>query len=179
MAPTFSSLRWRRRHLMDDRPLPSRKTENASRIDRALLDTLTEMLDDGQAISARAAVRRIGSVEHASSLTRDPWRASIIAEFQAEQDRIRKLIQKSDKTSAVNLAAALAREQARVADLESRVALLSASHLALIQAVGEMGGLRAWARFFDSYENAVAGLRELGALPAADLPPVPRPGRKG
>ncbi len=161
---------------MDKHPLPARKAASAAALDRALLVTLEEMLDDDETITARAAVRRMGSVEAASSLTRDPWRAAVLADHQAEQVRIRRQIEKSDKTSRTNVTAALAREQGRAADLERKVALLTASHLALIQAVGEMGGLRAWARFFDGYDGAVRQLRALGAMPDAEVMPLPPTG---
>lgn len=41
----------------------------------------------------------------------------------------------------------------RIADLERQVALLTASHKAIILAVGELGGLRAWQRFFPHYDE--------------------------
>ena len=158
---------------------PERRSKAAAAADQSLLATLQEMLDDDETVTARGAVRRMGGVESASSLTRDTWRAGVIADFQAQQQRLRRQIAKTDRNSPSQVAAALAREKEKTADLERKVALLTASHLAVIRAVGELGGMRAWARFFTGYGAAVGGLRELGAMPEADVtrlePGSPRP----
>ena len=120
----------------------------------------------------------MGGVGAASSLTRDAWRSGVVAEFRAEQERIRRQVEKTDKGSRTQVVAALAREKERSAELKRQVALLAASHLALIRAVGELGGMRAWSRFFEKYEGAARDLRTLGAMPEADVVP-PRPGPGG
>ena len=157
---------------------PERRSAGTAALDRSLLATLAEMLDDNETISARAAARRMGNIDHASTLTRDAWRAAVTADFQEEQARVRRQVEKADKSSRTNLSAALAREQARVVELEGNVALLTASHHALILAVGELGGLRAWSRFFENYRSAIDGLRDLGALPVAEVLPLPQTARR-
>lgn len=151
---------------------PGRKSKTAAALDQALLTTLQEMLDDNETVTARGVVRRMAGVEAASSLTRDPWRSGIVAEFRAEQERVRRQVERTDKSSPTQVAAALAREKERNAVLERQVAILTASHLALIKAVGELGGLRAWARFFDGYDAAGQELRTLGAMPEGEVLPL-------
>lgn len=163
---------------MADRTAPERRSAAAAALDRSLLTTLTEMLHDNETITARATVRRMSGADHASTLTRDPWRATVIEDFQSEQAHLRRMMEKSDKTSKTNLTAALAREKERVMALEEKIALLTASHHALILAVGEMGGIRSWVRFFENYRSAIDGLRELGALPSATVVSLPLPGAR-
>jgi hypothetical protein len=57
------------------------------------------------------------------------------------------------KLSGVAAAGALADRDIRIAELESQVALLTASHVAMIRAVGELGGFSKWAQFYDSYDR--------------------------
>ena len=50
--------------------------------------------------------------------------------------------------------------------------LLTASHLAMLRAVGELGGFSKWARFYEQYSQARDKLIELGAVPAATVSPM-------
>ncbi len=61
----------------------------------------------------------------------------------------------------------------RIAELESQVALLTASHVAMIRAVGELGGFSKWAQFYESYRSSREQLAKLGALPEARVNPIP------
>ena len=49
--------------------------------------------------------------------------------------------------------------------MEARNQLLIASHRAMLSAIGEMGGTRAWLRFFANHQNLLTNLDEIGALP--------------
>ena len=60
----------------------------------------------------------------------------------------------------------------RIAKLEATVQLLTASHLAMLRAVGELGGFSKWARFYEQYSQARDKLIELGAVPAATVSPM-------
>lgn len=42
----------------------------------------------------------------------------------------------------------------RIAELEATVQLLTASHLAILRAVGELGGFSKWAKFYEQYRDA-------------------------
>jgi hypothetical protein len=61
-----------------------------------------------------------------------------------------------------------ARKDAEIAVLTRQRDILIASHKALILAVGELGGMRAWRRFFDQNQDVVDEMRKLGAMPTAD-----------
>ncbi|HLO75269.1 MAG TPA: hypothetical protein VK196_02285 [Magnetospirillum sp.] len=158
---------------MSEVPFPSRRTSEAEQTDRTFIAILDVMLQDNETITARAVARRLEGVDHASSITRDPWRNARLAEWQSRQTELRRIIERTDKCSKSNLAAALERKDARIRELEERVALLTASHRAMIHAIGEMGGMRAWSRFFDDYGAALERLRDLGAMPTATISPFP------
>lgn len=59
----------------------------------------------------------------------------------------------------------MARLRKRFEETEARNQLLIASHRAILSAVGEMGGTRAWLRFFTNHPAALASLDAMGALP--------------
>lgn len=66
--------------------------------------------------------------------------------------------------------AALARLRQRLEEVEARNQLLVASHPAMLSAVGELGGTRAWLRFFANHPQALERLEQMGALPENVLP---------
>jgi LysR family nitrogen assimilation transcriptional regulator len=69
---------------------PIRIVDSARRIDRELIETLRQMIRDREAITGAAVVRRMSSINHISTLTRDPWRAAQLAEGKAEQARLER-----------------------------------------------------------------------------------------
>lgn len=152
---------------------PFRNTPEARLVDQALTPALRDMLDDNETITVRALVRRMGTVGHASTITRDRWRMARVVEWQAEQARVRSQIERSDKTSRTNLANQLEIQKARVSELEAERNLMCGAMLAMVQAIGEMGGMRAWHRFFDQHSEALRQLRTIGALPSAAVLPMP------
>lgn len=164
---------------MSEIPFPTRRTSEAEQRDRTFIAILDAMLQENETITARAVARRLEGVDHASSITRDPWRNARLGQWQARQTELRRMIERTDKSSKSNLAAALERKDARIRELEERVALLTASHRAMIHAIGEMGGMRAWSRFFDDYGAVLEHLRDLGAMPTATVAPFPAPVQEG
>ncbi|GEM_PF-851759 len=158
---------------MSELPFPPRRTSEAEQRDRTFIAILDAMLQENETITARAVARRLDGVEHASSITRDSWRNARLADWQARQVELRRMIERTDKSSKSNLAAALERKDARIRELEGRVALLTASHRAMIHAIGEMGGMRAWSRFFERYDAAQDELSRIGAMPTTAPLPLP------
>ena len=47
--------------------------------------------------------------------------------------------------------------------------LLVAGHRAAILAIGRIGGMKAWREYFADYSAALHGLKELSALPEAEV----------
>lgn len=82
---------------------------------------------------------------------------------------MRRFAHRVSKRSKANVAADLEQNQARIRELESQIDLLRASHRAMIRAVGEMGGMQAWMRFFAECQPLLDKLRDIGAMPE---PPV-------
>lgn len=163
---------------MADLIFPPRRTPDGEKRDRQFIDLLGAMLGDDETITARAVARRLEGVDHASSITRDPWRKARIEEWQARQAEMRRLIERVNKSSKTNLAAAMERKDARILELEERVALLIASHRAMIRAIGE-GGVAGWLKFFADHHHLLDSLRDLGAIPPTPVALLPVGGPEG
>lgn len=131
---------------------------------------LKKMLDGNITISARSITRLNDSpFKHASDLTRNPDRRSLVEAYQARQQELRALIEKTDKSSRTNLQARVARLEKENELLKEELELLVASHKAMLLAVGEMGGMAAWRRFFPTWEETRKQLGQLRALPTAEV----------
>jgi len=63
----------------------------------------------------------------------------------------------------------LADRDLKIAELEATVQLLTASHLAMLRAVGELGGFSKWAKFYEYHREVRDKLIELGVVPTATM----------
>ena len=70
---------------------PTRRSEDAQKADLELVQTIQNMLDSDESITARAVARRMETVRHTSSLTRDAWRMGRIGQAQQRQLNTRAL----------------------------------------------------------------------------------------
>ena len=129
---------------------------------REILEMLLERDDD---ITARAVARLHPTIRAASSITRSETRSALLAEYQHRQNEYRRWRGRVGKKSGVHVAATIADKDIKIADLESQVALLTASHLAMLRAVGELGGFGKWAAFYEQFREARQQLDRLGATP--------------
>lgn len=146
---------------------------SACEVDVEMVRVLDDLLASDENITARAVARLHPHINAASSITRNPSRSRLLAEYQERQSAFRRWRGKPDRLSKVAAADALAQRDLRIAQLEAQVALLTASHLAMIRAVGELGGFGKWTKFFESYSDVRVRLSELGALPEAEVSPLP------
>jgi hypothetical protein len=135
----------------------------------AMREILENMLARDENITARAVARLHPRISAASSITRSAERSEMLARYQERQAEFRRWRGRPSKLSGTAAAGALAERDLRIAELESQVALLTASHLAMIRAVGELGGFSKWAQFYESYSVSRARLAQLGALPEAGI----------
>jgi hypothetical protein len=110
---------------------------------------------------------------HASDLTRNPERRALLSTYQDQQVRLRRVATKIAKTSKSDVAKRLVAAEQEIIRLRSQRELLVVAVRAIIHAVGEQGGMRAWRNFFPAYSAAFEGLVALGAAPAADVLPGP------
>jgi hypothetical protein len=130
---------------------------------------LKEMLEANETITARAVARKHPAIGHASSITRIPVRAEQLARAQEEQKQFREWQGRLPKRSRDQLAAQLAQKDVRIAELEHQVEILRASHLAMIRAVGELGGISKLLKLYEGYRDFRAELDRLGVLPRGEL----------
>jgi hypothetical protein len=114
---------------------------------------------------------RATPIKAASSITRSDSRAALLAEYQKRQHEYRAWRGRVGKQSAVDTAAALAKKDQRIAELEASVQILTTSHVALLRVVGAMGGFSRWAQFFEKHKEVRRSLMISGAIPD-DVTPV-------
>ncbi|RKE36048.1 hypothetical protein B0G76_5276 [Paraburkholderia sp. BL23I1N1] len=141
--------------------------------DNQMREILETLLADDEDITARAVARLHPSINAASSITRSESRSKLLAGYQQRQAEYRRWRGRVAKRSGADTAASLADKDIRIAELEATVQLLTASHLAMLRAVGELGGFSKWARFYEQYRDARDKLAELGAIPEAAVSPIP------
>ncbi len=141
--------------------LNSRKLSSEKQI-REILEGLLERDED---ITARALARLHPTIKAASSITRSESRSQVLTEYQNRQREFRRWRGHIRKKSGTQVAEIVADKDMRIVELESQVALLTASHVAMLRAVGELGGFEKWASFFKYYQEARHKLDRLCALP--------------
>lgn len=147
--------------------------KQTSEPDPEMRQVLDDLLARDEDITARAVARLHPRINAASSITRSVERSRMLAQYQERQAEFRRWRGRPGKLSGDAAASALADRDLRIAELESQVALLTASHVAMIRAVGELGGFTKWAQFYESYRSSRDQLAQLGALPEAEVTPIP------
>jgi hypothetical protein len=152
---------------------PKRKREAAEQADGEILRVLSEMIDARESITFRSVVVRMASLSHTTDVTRDDWRRACVERAQQEQTRIRSAIERMDNLSRNKLMQEINRLQAKVKELESDRTLMVGMVYSLVRAIGELGGMRAWLKFFEHYQAALDRMRQLGAIPTADVLRLP------
>jgi hypothetical protein len=115
-----------------------------------------ELIAQNKKITIRSVAERTG-VAH-TTYSRDPKRKAQITRAQ-EIQRLAWTIKRTHRGQAEpHESVAIARLRKRLEETEAHKQLLIASHRAMLSAVGEMGGTRAWLRFFAKDPNALASL---------------------
>ncbi|BDC46069.1 hypothetical protein [Paraburkholderia terrae] len=152
---------------------PDETTPSSDNEMREILETL---LADDEDITARAVARLHPSIKAASSITRSESRSRLLAQYQLRQAEYRRWRGRVARRSGADTAASLADKDIRIAELEAAVQLLTASHLAMLRAVGELGGFSKWAKFYEHHREARDKLAEFGAMPTTPVSPIPAAG---
>jgi hypothetical protein len=144
----------------------AKATSLAPSDENKMRDILEMLLEQDDNITARAVARLHPTIRSASSITRSETRSAVLAEYQCRQKDYRRWRGSVGKQSRVQVAATIADKDIRIADLESQVELLAASHLAMLRVVGELGGFGKWAAFYYQSREARQRLERLGATPS-------------
>lgn len=148
---------------------PSPSLDTAETVEREMERILQEMLDADEDLTARGIIRRHSRLKAASSITRSPERVEILARYKTRQEEFRRWRQRLARRSKDVSAMSLADKDIRIAELEQQVSLLTYSHVAMIRAVGELGGMAKWSKFFEDYKAVRDELNKMGALPSASI----------
>jgi hypothetical protein len=144
-------------------------TKSATKIvdvDESMLRTLESLLEQDVDITARAVARLHPSLKAASSITRSESRSRLVAQYRHRQNEFRRWRSRVGKRAGDQNAAALVDKQSRIDQMETMVALLTASHVALLRSLGELGGFAKWAAFYERFREARDALQQIGAIPA-------------
>lgn len=136
--------------------MPANPIYSKEDVDSALAALLDENID----ITPASLAYRLGAQR--STVTRSEERLKAVEEAAKEQKRLRNIVA-NNKSSAETLIAKLVRRDAMIAHLERRIEILTASHRAMLMAVGEAGGIAAWRQFFSSWDAVRKELEELSA----------------
>jgi hypothetical protein len=130
---------------------------------------LDKMLENDENITARGVIRHHSTLKAASSITRNQARSTLLAKYQMRQEEFRGWRKRLAKRSKGGAAMDMAGKDIRIVELERQVELLIASHVAMIRAVGELGGFSKWAKFYDRFKNVRDDLASMGALSEASI----------
>ncbi len=121
--------------------------------DVLLKNILEELLNNDTTITAREITRHHPTLKHASTITRSIERRNLLKEYQDKQKYFRKHINNSKKQSQSKLALQLAEKDKKIVELEKQIQILTASHIAMLKAIGEVGGMSAWVKFFEESKD--------------------------
>jgi hypothetical protein len=135
-------------------------------VDDSMLRILESLLERDVDITARAVARLHPSLKAASSITRSESRSTLVAQYRHRQIEFRRWRGRVGKRAGDQNAAALVDKQSRIEQMEAMVALLTASHVALLRSLGELGGFAKWAAFYERFREARGALQKVGAIPA-------------
>lgn len=138
---------------------------NLSKIDQEIVNILEQMIEDEEKITVRAVIRHHATLKAPSSITRNKLRSLLIEEYSNKQQELEAWQKRVGKTSKEKLSKSLATKDLKIMELEKKVDLLTASHVAMIRAVGELGGFSKWADFFKDYQSIRDELVKMGAMP--------------
>lgn len=150
-----------------------RSDSSAREYEDVVKEILEDLISIDQDITAREVARRHPSLKAASSITRDPARRAMLTEYQQRQKELRQWSARTQKTSAASVERILADRDALIAALERQLDVLVASHVAMLRAVGEMGGFNQWARFFEKTSCVRTMLTAMGAMPTGEIVQLP------
>lgn len=153
-----------------------RKVDTAN---EELTRILEELLQRDEDITARAVVREHSSLANPSAISRNEERRQLVEQFQQRQKEMRRWQGRLKKQQRDKAAADLTQRDTRITELEGQLTALTDSHVAMIAAVGELGGMGKLMKFYDHYRDVRDKLHTMGALPTAEVKPhKPRTGRK-
>ena len=140
--------------------------DNLSDIDMEIVKILEKMIEDEVNITVRGVIRLHSTLKAPSSITRNPLRTEIVNHYTNKQEELNSWQKRVGKTSKDNLSKLLAEKDLIISELERKVDLLTASHVAMIRAVGELGGSAKWAAFFKDFQSIRNDLENMGAMPS-------------
>lgn len=129
-----------------------------------LAGVLDSLLAEDVDITVREVARRHSALRNASAFTRNSERMALIAQAQQRQQQFRTCVSPHARRVS-SLAEKVKQKDERIAQLESQVKALVASHAACIQAVIAAGGMAALERFWKNYQAVGDQLRTVSAFP--------------
>lgn len=125
---------------------------------------LQTLLDRDEEITARGVARLHPSLKNASDITRHEARKALLDEAVKKQQEIRRFAASVKRTGTTVAAEKLQSLEERLRQLEANEAARIASHVAMIQAVAEIGGTAKLMKFYEAHAEIRDRLHSQGAL---------------
>lgn len=141
-----------------------RKTKDPDNIE--LTAILEELLANDVDITARAVVRMHSSINNPSDFTRNASRSHALHLYQKKQEEVRKLSKRIGGSGSSFAARSIEALESRLKELEENEDARILSHIAMINAVCELGGTAQLRRFYTNYSAIRNSLVDQGALPS-------------
>lgn len=154
----------------------ARKTTDPNHTE--LKSILEGLLARDEDVTARAVARLHSTLQEASSVTRNPERRVLLADFQTRQVQLRAAVRGVKRTGTTVAAEKLQASEERIHELELAETARVASHVAMIHAVAELGGTAKLQQFYSKYAQIRDCLSRAEALPAqfmGNVVPIQRP----
>ena len=141
----------------------------AARAER-LQSTINDMLKLDETISLRTIMKRLpDDFPYPNAITRPIVTRELYDAGVAQQKKIRTAAEQFVETRA-ELQAKIDKQALSIKEQQTQIQILVASHRAMYAAVGELGGTKAWLRFFEKHQTALATLDSLQARPTEVSP---------
>lgn len=121
--------------------------------DEAIAQACIHLQEQDMDISIRAVAARLG-ISH-TTISRNAMRCNQVERCAALQQHARQIAVGNSKKRRNAADLENAKLKMQIAELEAQVQILTASHKAMIFAVGESGGMEAWKKFYDSYQGSM------------------------
>lgn len=133
--------------------MSSERRERLDPTDQGLREVLEGLYFRNEDITFRAVGRSYPTLRHASTITRNNDRVTLVEEYQAKQRTFRLHMQRLRKIGRDKTAAELAEKDQQILARDRQIEVLQAYGVATLRVIGEMGGTKTLLKFFEEYKE--------------------------
>lgn len=144
-----------------------------------LTSILAKLHSENHDITARAVAKLHPTLKQASDFTRHAGRRALIEQYQENQREFRSIFGRVRSTGSTIAAQRLQEANLKIEEFERNEAARIESHVAMIQAMAELGGITKLLKFYQKFAYIRETLEKQGALPELNENVVKLPSKKG